>query len=449
MVLECCVAGQGYGKPKGGKAPASPGRAGGRQRTNAPGGNRRTTRGGAQARGGSREDSRRKAAQAPPPQLSSSNFPPLPTADEIGAMLMGGDMPAAGYQGDFKKYTTAELLHVIKTIPKTPGIKRPEAMSHKDHPAVVAAQMNSDLVGKQRTDSMEQALRHGRPRFDSDASISSVDYKIMMYGDDAHGRSRRGSHASNRRSSVASRPSFGGASDGVTAPKDVTEPKSAAQDTSAEAKPVAATSAAAPAKQDASVPAADAAAAPPAVAAQPPAAGRRRGWEKPGLPQVKPKVVTPPAPAPAEKAEKVQTGAKETSKAAAPKAAPAAGRGKKGGRGTRAKTNNKGAAAEGKKAPQGAQTATAAAAAAAAAAASTQVLSWGSKQSFASVLKKAGSDAAPAARAAAEPKPKRSEGGAAPAGGKAMETRQFLDDAELKEANDRRRQREEGRQRKN
>ena len=68
-------------------------------------------------------------------------------------------------------------------------IQRPDTMSADVHPDVVADAPNNQLIKKQRTESMDQAFRHGRPRTESVDSVNSVDYHTMMFGGERKPRS--------------------------------------------------------------------------------------------------------------------------------------------------------------------------------------------------------------------------------------------------------------------
>lgn len=101
-----------------------------------------------------------------------------------------GPPPPVGYTKEFKKYEHNAILEIVKAMPKE-SLYRPESMDPKEHPRAVVEQPNTQLIEKQRTWSMDNALQQGRPRIDSVDSVNSADYSSMMYGEDRQNKKNR------------------------------------------------------------------------------------------------------------------------------------------------------------------------------------------------------------------------------------------------------------------
>ncbi len=105
--------------------------------------------------------------------------------------------PEMGYKGAYISYSQDEIMKIVRHVTMD-NIKahRPEGCDADTHPLAVLAVPDTNLVRRQRSESMDAALAHGRPRFDSVDSVSSVDYRSMMHGaQPPQGASRQGAQA--------------------------------------------------------------------------------------------------------------------------------------------------------------------------------------------------------------------------------------------------------------
>jgi len=105
--------------------------------------------------------------------------------------------PELGYKGAYISYSQDEIMKIVRHVTME-NIKahRPEGCDAEAHPLAVLAVPDTNLVRRQRSESMDAALAHGRPRFDSVDSVSSVDYRSMMHGaQPPQGAARQGNQA--------------------------------------------------------------------------------------------------------------------------------------------------------------------------------------------------------------------------------------------------------------
>lgn len=86
-------------------------------------------------------------------------------------------------------YTVDELMAVFRRIDKS-ELSLPHEMRGDKDAAVVRKTPDMGLLVRQRSASMDQVVQKGRPRIASVASVDSVDYNNVMYGEE---RKRRGS----------------------------------------------------------------------------------------------------------------------------------------------------------------------------------------------------------------------------------------------------------------
>lgn len=114
---------------------------------------------------------KKKAGPSVPMFGSDELFPPLP-----GAELSGSN---SGYDEEFNQYSSSDIMYIVK---KQKNVSKPASMEPHTgvKNGVVTKVANTALVGKQRTESMESAIAHGRPV--RSLSVNSVDYDSMMFG---------------------------------------------------------------------------------------------------------------------------------------------------------------------------------------------------------------------------------------------------------------------------
>eukprot|EP01029_Cantina_marsupialis_P026982 TRINITY_DN7404_c0_g1_i1.p1 TRINITY_DN7404_c0_g1~~TRINITY_DN7404_c0_g1_i1.p1 ORF type:complete len:578 (-),score=250.33 TRINITY_DN7404_c0_g1_i1:301-2034(-) len=84
-----------------------------------------------------------------------------------------------GYKGPYTKYDATEISFHIQKMQRP--ILKPEFASG-DHSVVVTEKADENLVSRQRTISMDNVIRAGRPI--RTMSVDSVDYRSMMFGQD-------------------------------------------------------------------------------------------------------------------------------------------------------------------------------------------------------------------------------------------------------------------------
>lgn len=108
-------------------------------------------------------------------EITGANFPPLNTDDS--------PIPVPGYKGSFLKYTFDEIVNIVKEIREA---HLPDSIVPSEHPLSMALAANTDLLQRQRSlsiDETREQLRQGRP-VQREAIISgAVDYGSMIYGD--------------------------------------------------------------------------------------------------------------------------------------------------------------------------------------------------------------------------------------------------------------------------
>ncbi|KNB46086.1 hypothetical protein JH06_2640 [Blastocystis sp. subtype 4] len=126
----------------------------------------RKPRGGKANRG--RRDRRVPAVKPIPlPQIDNRNsFPPL---------VYTGNQ-TIGYQTEFIHYSADEIMTIVRDLKDLSLPSIPEG----DYSLVLTENANSDLVTKQRTQSIDRSLEAGMPR---SYSVDSVDYTTMLMGD--------------------------------------------------------------------------------------------------------------------------------------------------------------------------------------------------------------------------------------------------------------------------
>lgn len=111
-------------------------------------------------------------------KINAADFPPLAApAEEVT------EVPKAGYQTSFKKYSHDEVLNIVKNITE---VTLPSSIKPSDHTDAMTTTANMDLLLRQRTFSIDETreqLRQGRP-VQRDAVLSgAIDYDSMIYGD--------------------------------------------------------------------------------------------------------------------------------------------------------------------------------------------------------------------------------------------------------------------------
>lgn len=98
-----------------------------------------------------------------------------------GGLPYGAAGPRApGYPGEYVKYSKELLVSIVRGMPVS-SLSRPEGMSVSEHGLVVTEKPNTALVARQRTVSIDAAVKHGRPV--RTMSVDTVDYETMIYGD--------------------------------------------------------------------------------------------------------------------------------------------------------------------------------------------------------------------------------------------------------------------------
>jgi hypothetical protein len=111
-------------------------------------------------------------------KINSADFPPLAAPVEEVT-----EVPKAGYQTSFKKYSHDEILNIVKNITE---VTLPSSIKPSEHTDAMTTTANMDLLLRQRTFSIDETreqLRQGRP-VQRDAVLSgAIDYDSMIYGD--------------------------------------------------------------------------------------------------------------------------------------------------------------------------------------------------------------------------------------------------------------------------
>jgi hypothetical protein len=330
----------------------------------------------------------------------------VPSSDQMMALL-SGSAPTAGYTGKFKQFKRERMMELVAAVPTEYLRTRPEGMDASAHPFAVASEPNMGLISKQRTMSMENAFRKGRPRFESDSSITSTDYRVMMMGETAGGRGPsfdgsvdggRGRSNNNKKPSGKGGKKSGGAAGAAGQGgskggqgKSKSQAEAGGKSKGDQASKAASTSGDAAGSSSSKV------VSPPAVPSKAVPSGAsdatsavsadsgsrpKRGWEKPGLPPVK-----GPTKPPASKASPAAgEEAGETKEAAKKEGGEGKGKGE-GRRNRRRGEGKKGGARRASGGEEGAAEVTGASASAPAPAPAPAPTSWGGRSTFAAVLK--------------------------------------------------------------
>lgn len=117
-----------------------------------------------------------------PVDLTLQNFPPL-HVDET-------PVPAAGFSGNYQKYTADEIIAIVSNIRDAPlpiSAQDGRPLKVSDHPHALAIAPNNDLLKRQRSFSIDETreqLQQGRPVQREAVASGAVDYHSMYFGDE-------------------------------------------------------------------------------------------------------------------------------------------------------------------------------------------------------------------------------------------------------------------------
>jgi len=190
----------GYFPPRGDapKPPASPqSPSGDRARSSSFDKNQSNRKSSGREKSSSRDNKGRNAKKSDAPRevkpkqtpvvINHANFPPLHAEEGVEAAEIV-EQQGVGYPGEYKKYSIDDIINIVKNIKDATPL--PENIKPNEHPSALSNTPNLDLLQRQRTFSIDETreqLRQGRPVQREAVAAGSVDYGVMMYGDDYQG----------------------------------------------------------------------------------------------------------------------------------------------------------------------------------------------------------------------------------------------------------------------